>query len=372
MTFPNGADYADILKKVETGDAYSYFRDWSRFVYQFSRYQKPLISLMSGRVADCLAGLLLHTPYRMAFDDSVWYLPQTEQGFFPDSGLTYFLPRLHGSLGMYLALTGKKLYGSDLVHAGIATHFMPNSSMPQLVESLVENGGHYSVVGNIVEWHDRLETKGKPYSLAPYLELIDRCFGLPSVDHIFIALDKEKNPATQEFVKETISALRHKSPLSLKITFKALISGSRLSISSCIKQEYRIAKKLATSADFKEGFNAMVGKRRPVWSASSLTGVPEQELLSYFKTHNETKKLMGKDGKEIFNASDLELSLPLLDYQPGFIKEPKWADGELFDGKSRDAESADLAERAQQTLEQSQINKDIVGLPNKWFSFDKY
>ena len=40
------------------------------------------------------------------------YLPQsynvyTPSGLFPDVGGSYFLPRLSGSLGMFLALTGK-------------------------------------------------------------------------------------------------------------------------------------------------------------------------------------------------------------------------------------------------------------------------
>lgn len=32
-------------------------------------------------------------------------------GLFPDSGATYFLPRLQGKLGYYLGLTGSKLKG---------------------------------------------------------------------------------------------------------------------------------------------------------------------------------------------------------------------------------------------------------------------
>ena len=34
-------------------------------------------------------------------------MPETFIGLFPDVGGSYFLPRLMGSLGMFLALTGK-------------------------------------------------------------------------------------------------------------------------------------------------------------------------------------------------------------------------------------------------------------------------
>jgi len=36
-------------------------------------------------------------------------MPETGIGLFPDVGGTYFLPRLPGALGMFLALTGQSL-----------------------------------------------------------------------------------------------------------------------------------------------------------------------------------------------------------------------------------------------------------------------
>lgn len=45
-------------------------------------------------------------------------------GLFTDVGGGYFLPRLKGKLGVYLALTGFRLKGRDVHHAGVATHFV--------------------------------------------------------------------------------------------------------------------------------------------------------------------------------------------------------------------------------------------------------
>lgn len=45
-------------------------------------------------------------------------------GLFPDVGGGYFLPRLPGKLGYFLALTGFRLRGRDVHTAGIATHFV--------------------------------------------------------------------------------------------------------------------------------------------------------------------------------------------------------------------------------------------------------
>mgnify|MGYP002046255416 CR=1 FL=1 len=50
-------------------------------------------------------------------EDSIFAMPETGIGFFPDVGGTYFLPRLRGQLGMYLGLTGARLRGRDVLTA---------------------------------------------------------------------------------------------------------------------------------------------------------------------------------------------------------------------------------------------------------------
>lgn len=50
-------------------------------------------------------------------------------GLFPDVGGGYFLPRLQGKLGLFLALTGFRLKGRDVQRAGVATHFVESQKV---------------------------------------------------------------------------------------------------------------------------------------------------------------------------------------------------------------------------------------------------
>lgn len=50
-------------------------------------------------------------------------------GLFPDVGGGYFLPRLPGKLGLFLALTGFRLKGRDVQRAGVATHFVESKDV---------------------------------------------------------------------------------------------------------------------------------------------------------------------------------------------------------------------------------------------------
>ncbi len=45
---------------------------------------------------------------------TVFAMPETGIGLFPDVGGTWFLPRLEGAIGMYLGLTGRRLKGARL------------------------------------------------------------------------------------------------------------------------------------------------------------------------------------------------------------------------------------------------------------------
>lgn len=52
-------------------------------------------------------GLSVHGQYRVGTERTLFAMPETGIGLFPDVGGSYFLPRLGGRLGIFLALTGE-------------------------------------------------------------------------------------------------------------------------------------------------------------------------------------------------------------------------------------------------------------------------
>ncbi len=79
--------------------------------------QTPVIAPVTG-VAVGL-GAALSAPHSaqivLATETAVWCVPATQLGHVPDAGLTHTLSRL-GAVGMYLALTGKRVESSDLTY----------------------------------------------------------------------------------------------------------------------------------------------------------------------------------------------------------------------------------------------------------------
>jgi 3-hydroxyisobutyryl-CoA hydrolase len=58
-------------------------------------------------------GLFAHGPFRIATEKTIFAIPEIALGAFLNSGSSFFLSRLDGEIGTYLALTGRRLEGID-------------------------------------------------------------------------------------------------------------------------------------------------------------------------------------------------------------------------------------------------------------------
>lgn len=61
-------------------------------------------------------GLSVHAPFRIATENTIFAMPEVNIGYFPDVGGSFFLSRMDGEVGTYLALTGSRLRGVDVLY----------------------------------------------------------------------------------------------------------------------------------------------------------------------------------------------------------------------------------------------------------------
>jgi 3-hydroxyisobutyryl-CoA hydrolase len=93
--------------------------------YHAATYKKPLIALWTGLVMGGGAGLTVPGRYGVATEKTVFSMPEAALGLHTDCGSSFWLSRLPGHLGEYLALTGSRLDGAEMLACGLATHFVP-------------------------------------------------------------------------------------------------------------------------------------------------------------------------------------------------------------------------------------------------------
>jgi enoyl-CoA hydratase len=241
-------------------------------------YRKPYIALIDGITIGGGVGISIHGRFRVATERTLFAMPETGIGLFPDVGATYALPRLPGALGMYLGLTGARLGPADCLEAGIATHFVPAENLALLTEALVTSGAaDERLVEAVIR--DFAGDPG-PSALHENRDEIDRCFGQASLDGVIRALEAEQG----DWSAKQLGEIRKKSPLSLAVTFRALQAGATLSMDDAMRMEYRLVCRFIAGHDFKEGVRALLVDKdnRPAWQPDRLEAVTEDMVDACF------------------------------------------------------------------------------------------
>lgn len=129
-------------------------------------------------------------------------MPETALGLFPDVGGTYFLSRLKNNLGMFLALTGYRLKGADVYHAGLATHYTNSVDLQQLQNELLNLAiSNDNSVDSVLRKYQPQQLPD--FSLQPHLKLIDRCFEGRKFEDIIFKLENDGS----EFAKAQLEVL---------------------------------------------------------------------------------------------------------------------------------------------------------------------
>jgi len=273
--FCAGGDIRSLYEagKSDVSSALDFYRDEYRLNATIKHYTKPYLALLHGIVMGGGVGVSVHGSHRVANQDVVFAMPETGIGLFPDVGGSYFLPRLPGELGMYIALTGERLKTADAAYAGVATHVVPSQQTEALLAAL-EDGANPNLV-----LQSFAEVRGEP-PLASVREAIDRIFSEESVDGILAALDADES----EWAGGIATIIRKKSPTSLKVTFRQLREGRRLSFDECMRMEFRMVSRAMRGHDFYEGVRAAIVDKdgAPRWLPADLAGVSDAAVAEYF------------------------------------------------------------------------------------------
>ena len=81
-------------------------------------------------------GISILGKYRIATENTVFAMPETAIGLFPDVGSSYWLPHVPGGAGYYLGLTGSRIFAKDLLSTGMATHHVSSDKLEALEEAM--------------------------------------------------------------------------------------------------------------------------------------------------------------------------------------------------------------------------------------------
>ncbi|KAE9556075.1 hypothetical protein FO519_000709 [Halicephalobus sp. NKZ332] len=282
--FCAGGDVLSVTKSAKAGGTIheEFFRGEYTLNYLIGTYNHPYIALIDGITMGGGCGLSIHGSHRVATEKTLLAMPETALGLFPDVGGSYFLPRLPGKLGMFLALTGYRLKGADVWHSGLATHYVNSSSIPELENALKALPKQKCDKETVHKTIMSFQPKNVPeFSLKNHLDTINKTFDGKSVENIIQKLEKDGS----KFSLEQVSALSKMSPTSLKVTFQQIMTGSVSDLAGVFKMEARMTHHFLQGHDFYEGCRAILidKDRNPKWNPPKLSDVSVDTVNGYFE-----------------------------------------------------------------------------------------
>ena len=275
--FCAGGDIRSIYDARHAGETEglgAFFRDEYLLNAQIKAYPKPYIALINGIVMGGGVGVSVHGSHRIGTEKTMFAMPETGIGFFPDVGGTFFLPRMPGKSGVYCALSAGRLKQGDALATGVLTHTIAENSLADLEQCL--------------ETAQDIGAALAPYLVQPErgpvsdnLEVIEDGFSGDTVENILARLEASGNA----FAEKAAAQIRSKSPTSVLIAFEQMKRGGGLSFNDCMKLEYRIVSRILQGSEFYEGIRAvLVDKDQdPKWSPSQFSQVDSADLASYFE-----------------------------------------------------------------------------------------
>ena len=276
--FCAGGDIAFLRNSALNDEGVSgrrFFHDEYQLNHLLFTYPKPVIAFMDGITMGGGVGISQPARFRVATENTRFAMPETGIGLFPDVGGGWYLARLPGRLGQFLALTGARLDGAECLWAGLATHYLPAD---RLAEAKARITQHPDRTEGILA-----ELAGTPLDarIAGNSDKIARHFASDRYEDILASLEADDS----EWAAKELATLRTKSPQTCKVALRQLATSAGLAdFADNMAMEYRIASRVLTRPDFAEGVRAVIVDKSndPVWSPATPEGVTDELLDAIF------------------------------------------------------------------------------------------
>ena len=275
--FCAGGDVVMLAKSgaADGSDARAFFHSEYRLNHLLFTYPKPTIALMDGITMGGGVGIALPCTWRVATENTRLAMPETGIGLFPDVGGGWYLSRLPGRVGQFMALTGARLDGAECHYLGLSTHYVQSAALSELVDRIAKTPER---INGVLGAASATAPEAK---IAENLAPITRNFAADTLEEIEAALEADGS----DWAKAELATIRVKSPLSCKVSLRLLAEGAgRASFRDEMTAEYALAAHVVRTHDFREGVRALLIDKdnQPDWQPATPEQVTDAMLDELF------------------------------------------------------------------------------------------
>ncbi|OYY76962.1 MAG: enoyl-CoA hydratase [Sphingomonas sp. 28-62-20] len=270
----------DIRMLAESGakdgvDARAFFHTEYRMNHKLFTYVKPTVAFMDGITMGGGVGISQPCRYRVATENTRLAMPETGIGLFPDVGGGWYLSRLAGRMGQFLALTGHRLDGAECLALGLATHYLPSASLDEAKARIIADPRSIDAILN------DLSIAPPEAKILSQATQINRLFASDELEAVFATLEADPG----DWAQAQLRLLRTKSPQTMKVSLRLLHEGALMhDFADEMRQEYAVGAHVVQRHDFLEGVRAVIIDKdnAPRWDPATPEGVTDHVIDQIF------------------------------------------------------------------------------------------
>jgi enoyl-CoA hydratase len=267
-----------------------FFHDEYQLNHLFFTYSKPVVAFIDGITMGGGVGISQPAKFRVATENTRFAMPETGIGLFPDVGGGWYLSRLEGRVGQYLALTGARIDGADCEALGLATHYLASDSTGEAKRKISEEDPERieGILGALA-----IKPPESKLTDQDNIIRINRLFASDVFEEILAALEADGS----DWAMKEAAALSTKSPQTCKVALRQLAEGGAMSdFADNMAMEYRIGHRVLVRPDFAEGVRAVIVDKdnAPKWNPAKpegVTGMLLDEIFAPLPADEEWKPL---------------------------------------------------------------------------------
>jgi enoyl-CoA hydratase/carnithine racemase len=190
-------------------------------------------------------------------------------------------------LGIYLALTGVQIRGTDALYCKLADVYLAPDAVASLsrdIDALTWSDDPLNDLRQFV--YARAAQGLAAPSLSRLRSGIEAHFLHPTVPAILASLDTETNADYIDWAQQTAALMRSRSPIMLSVTLRQLQRGKTMTLGACFRMELSMAQQCFEQGDFIEGVRALLIDKdnAPRWSPERIEDVTDSMVDAFFRS----------------------------------------------------------------------------------------
>ena len=273
--------------------AESFFSEEYELDHLIHTFPKPFLCWGHGIVMGGGVGLLAGASHRVVTLQSRIAMPEISIGLYPDVGGSWFLRRVPGRVGLFLALTAAPLNAADAIFCGLADIVVPQERKSHLLETIAAHAWKGEAKADRAALSRLLAQAGEgaekqPSKVREHFDTINEL--MAGDDLLDIAKRLRELTSDDPWLQTAAKTFAKGAPSSAALSFELWQRVPRMSLAEVFRLEYWASLGFCAHKDFAEGIRAVLidKDRNPRWSPATLEEITPEFIEDHLRVRAES------------------------------------------------------------------------------------